>query len=311
MFIQRELQENMTLEIGYVGSSNRDQIGYHEVNSAYAPGPGPIDPRRQVPGFGSMQMGENVMSSEYNALQVKASRRFSRGLQIMANYTWGKSMDDQSTLGTYYKWADFHNRRADWSRSFYDIKHAFKLSYVYDLPFGKGRHFGGNWKGATEFLAGGWAVEGMAAIQSGQPIYVRTGSDYANVGTSYERPNVLRNPNLPVGQRTVDRWFDTSAFVTPQQFTFGNAGAMIVEADGRQVFDVSIAKKFPVKEKQSVTFRAEFFNLPNNINFGNPSGPAVTGGGAAYANMSSGASFGTVTYATAARQIQFALRYTF
>jgi hypothetical protein len=214
-------------------------------------------------------------------------------------------------LGTYYKWVDFRNRRADWSRSFFDIQHAFKLSYVYDLPFGKGRHFGGSWKGPLDFFAGGWAVEGMAAIQSGQPVYVRTGSDYANIGTSYERPDVLRNPNLPVGQRTVDRWFDTSAFVAPKQYTFGNAGAMLVEADGRQAFDVSVAKKFPVREQHSLTFRAEFFNLPNHINFGNPSGPAVTGGGAAYANMSSGASFGTVTYATAARQIQLALRYAF
>jgi hypothetical protein len=294
LFLQRELARDMTLEVGYVGSANRDQIGYHEVNNAPTPGPGSVDSRRQVQGFGSMVMGENVMSSEYNAMQVKANRRFSNGLQIMANYTWGKSMDNQSALGTNYKYEDMNNRAADWSRSFFDIKHMFKLAY------GKGRHFGNAWKGPADFALGGWALEGIAQIQSGQPVYVRTGVDYANVGGTYERPDVVRNPNLPVGQRTVDRWFDIAAFVAPKPFTFGNSGANNVEADGRQVFDVSLAKKFPIRESQSVTFRAEFFNLPNHINFGLPG-----------ATLTSTASFGTITTSTSARQIQFALRYAF
>jgi hypothetical protein len=299
-FVQRELMQDMTLEVGYVGSANRDLVGYHEINSAYAPGPGAVDPRRIVQGFGSMVQGQNIFSAEYNSMQAKLTRRFSHGLQIMTNYTWGKSMDEQSALGTNYKYQDVHNRRADWSRSFYDIKHVFKIGYVYDLPFGRGRTFGANWSRAADAVLGGWALEGMAYLQSGQPVYIRTGVDQANIGGSYERPDVLRNPNLPVGQRTVDRWFDTSAFVLPKPYTFGNSGANIVDADGRQGIDLSIAKKFPVTEKQSVTFRGEFFNLPNHVNFALPG-----------ATLTAPASFGTITAATAARQIQFALRYTF
>lgn len=299
-FVQRELIQDMTLEVGYVGSANRDLVGYHEVNNAYAPGPGTVDSRRIVQGFGSMVMGQNIFSAEYDAMQVKLAKRFSRGLQIMANYTWGKSMDEQSALGTNYKYQDVHNRAADWSRSFYDIKHLFKIGYVYDMPFGRGRTFGGNWSRAIDAVLGGWAVEGIAQIQSGQPVYIRTGVDQANVGGTYERPDVVRNPNLPVGQRTVDRWFDTLAFVLPKPYTFGNSGANIVEADGRQVLDLSIAKKFPITEKQAITFRGEFFNFPNHVNFALPG-----------ATLTAPASFGTITAATSARQIQFALRYTF
>jgi hypothetical protein len=304
VFIQRQLMQDMTLDVGYVGSSNRKQIGYHAWNNAETPGPGPVDPRRRLAksGFvGNMDGGTNQFNSEYNAMQVKLTKRFSRGLQVLANYTWGKVMDDQSSLAE-GKYQDFNNRRADWSRASFDIEHAFKAGYVYDLPFGRNRKYGGNWSRALDLVLGGWAVEGIVQWQSGTASNVRTGRDIANVGKTNERPDVLRNPNLPVGQRTVDRWFDTSAFVLPQPYTFGNAGAYIIEDDGRQVFDLSIAKTFPVREGHSVELRGEFFNFPNHPNFGAPgSGGYVMGTPA----------FGVISSTTPARQIQFALRYEF
>ena len=126
--------------------------------------------------------------------------------------------------------------------------------------------------------------------------------DRANVGKTNERPNVLRNPNLPAGQRTVDRWFDTSAFVMPDLYTWGNAGAYLVRDDGRQVFDISVAKKFRIKESHTVELRGEFFNFPNHPNFGAP------GSGGYVLNTPT---YGVISSATPARQIQFALRYAF
>ncbi len=117
-------------------------------------------------------------------------------MQVLANYTWGKVMDDQSSLSE-GKYQDMFNIRADWSRSSYDIKHAFKIGYVYDLPFGKGRTFGAGWNGITDGIFGGWALEGIVQLQSGTASNVRTGTDRANVGKTNERPNVIRNPNLP------------------------------------------------------------------------------------------------------------------
>ncbi len=304
LFVQRQIQQDMTLDVGYVGSSNKKQIGYYGLNNAFTPGPGPIDPRRRLAaaGFaGNMDGGENMFNSEYNALQVKANKRFSKGLTVLANYTWGKCMDNQSSLAE-GKYQDIFNLRADWSRCSYDIAHAFKMGYVYDLPFGRGRAFGGDWNRFVDGVLGGWAVEGIVQWQSGTPSNVRTGLDRANVGRTQERPNVIRNPNLPADQRTPDRWFDTSAFVMPDAFTFGNAGAYIVRDDGRRVFDFSIAKKFRIIEGHSLELRGEFFNFPNHTMFGAP-------GSGGYVLNTPG--YGVITSTAANRQIQFALRYSF
>ena len=301
VFIQRQLMNDVTLDVGYVGSANRDQIGYVGWNNAPVPGPGLVDPRRRLAssGFtGNMDGGSNVFSSEYNAMETKLTKRFSKGLSVLANYTWGKVMDDQSSLPE-AKYQDMFYRRADWSPSSYDIRHLFKVGYVYDLPFGKGRTFGSGWNGVSEALFGGWAVEGILQLQTGRPRNVVTGTDTANVGKYQGRADVVADPTLPADQRSVNRWFNTAAFVMPKQYTFGNSGANTVRSDGREIVDVSVAKKFQFVEKQYLEFRTEFFNVPNVINFGDPNTTLTS------------PTFGKITSATSARQIQFALRYSF
>lgn len=304
LFVQRQLMQDLTMDVGYVGSSNKKQVGYHGWNNAIAPGPGPVDPRRLLysSGFiGNMSGGSNHFNSEYNALQIKVNKRFSKGLSILANYTWGKCMDDQSSLAE-GKFQDFLNARADWSRCSYDITHAFKAGYTYSMPFGRGKQFGADWHPFVDAVLGNWSVEGIAQIQTGTVSNVRTGADRANVGATNERPNVLRNPNLPSGERTVERWFDRDAFQLQPQYTFGNAAAYMVTDDGRTVFDLSLAKRFKIVEAQTLEFRAEFFNILNHTNFGAP------GSGGYVMNTPT---FGQITSNTPARQIQFALRYSF
>ncbi len=301
VFVQRQLLAEMTLDVGYVGSSNKKQIGYVGWNNAPTPSSAPVNPRRILAssGFiGNMDGGSNRFNSEYNAFQTKVTKRFSKGLQVLANYTWGKVMDDQSSLAE-GKYQNMFNLRADWSRSSYDIKHAFKVGYVYDLPFGKGRSFGSGANGFVDAVFGGWALEGIIQMQSGVASNLRTGTDRANVGKTSERPSLIRNPNMPKGQRTVDRWFDTGAVVMPDFFTWGNAGAYGLEDDGRATWDISIAKKFRFKERHAVEFRTEFFNFPNHPDFSSPGTTLNT------------PAFGVIGGATAARQIQLALRYTF
>ncbi len=300
-FIQRQLMEAMTLDVGYVGSSNKKQIGYTGWNNALKPEPGPVGPRRLLAssGFtGNMDGGSNVFNSEYNALQLKVNKRFSHGLQFLANYTYGNCMTDQSSLAE-AQYMDMFNRRLDWGRCTYDIRHAFKAGYVYDFPFGRGRTFGGAWHPFVDALLGGWAVEGLIQMQTGTSSTVLTGRDQANVGKTRERANVLFNPNLE-GRRNPDRMFATEAFELQPNYTWGNSGVGIIHDDGRYVWDISVAKKFAVREGHSIEFRAEFFNFPNHINFVN---------GREW-NMNS-KDFGTTRSATAERQIQFALRYQF
>ena len=187
----------------------------------------------------------------------------------------------------------------DWGRCNYDIRHAFKTGYVYDLPFGRGRQFGGDWHPAANALLGGWAVEGLIQLQTGTPSNIQLGTDWANVGWGQQRPNVVSNPNVD-GRRDPDRMFNTDAFKRPQQYTYGNAAPYMVFDDGRYIWDISILKKFPIRERHDLEFRAEFFNLPNHVNFNIGKQQSL-----------SSATFGTTTSATTERQIQFVLRYEF
>ena len=192
--IQQQLLNDLSLEVGYIGSSNRKQVGYTAINSA-RPGPGAIQPRRLLPDFGDLDGGSNRFGSNYNALQTKLTKRFSTGLLFNVNYTWGRSMDDQSSLAE-WKTQDPYNLRADYSRSSIDLRHVFNAAYVYDLPFGRGRQFGKGWNSALDWVAGGWSMDGYVRIQTGRAYNVTLGQDRANVGRTYQRPDVASNPNL-------------------------------------------------------------------------------------------------------------------
>lgn len=296
--VQRQLMDDMTVDVAYVASANKRQIGYSPINNALRPGPGLVQPRRLLTDFGDLDGGFNRFKSSYQSGRVNLVKRFSRGLQLNGNYTFGKALDDQSSLAE-VRTQDMYNHRADWGRSSVDLRHIFQLGYVYELPFGKGKKFGAGWSRGANLLLGGWALDGLTRIQSGSPLNVLSGQDRANVGRSAQRPDVLRNPNIG-GNRNVDRpWFDTSAFVLPAIYTFGSAASFIVDADGRNQWDVAAEKDFPIREGQRLQFRSEFYNIPNHVNLQRPEG-----------SLSSSA-FGKVTSATDARQIQFSLRYQF
>ena len=297
--VQRQVMNDLSIDIGYVGNVNKRQIGYSSLNTAPIPGPGSVDPRRLMPQFGDLDGGSNQFASAYHSLRTSAVKRFSKGLQFQGSYTWGKALDNQSSLAE-SRAQNQYNRRADWGRSSIDLRHIFQASYVYELPFGKGKAYGSGMSMLGETVLGGWAFEGITRLQTGAPFNVTVGQDRANVGRSVQRPNLVSNPNNG-GNRNVDiPWFDTSAFQLQPAFTYGNAASFVTQADGRQTWDVSLQKVFRfAQERHSLQFRAEIFNIGNHVNFGNPQG-----------NFASSA-FGKVTSATSARQIQFGLRYQF
>jgi carboxypeptidase family protein len=297
-FIQRELMNDLSLDIGYVGSGSRKQIGYAPFNNALTPGPGAIQPRRLLPQFGDLDGGSNQYNGSYNGLQVTLRKRYSNGLQFNTNYTWQKSLDGQSSLAESGKTQDPFNRRADYSRSTWDVNHVFNFAYLYELPFGKGRKWGANWAKASDLVLGGWSVEGITRLETGPPFNVSLGIDRANTGRSTQRPNLVGDPNA--GPKTVDQWFNTAAFAMPAQYTFGNAGAYITNADGLVSIDMALAKNFSIRGSHALEFRTEFFNVPNTVNFSDPIGAM------------NNANFGRITsQRTPPRQIQFSLRYRF
>ena len=186
--VQRQLMNDMTLDVGYVGNVNKRQVGYDPINSAVTPGPGPIQPRRLLPDFGDLDGGNNKFNSMYNSLRVNLVKRFSRGIQMNANYTWGRSMTNSSSLAEATV-QNPYNLKQEWARASIDLRHIFQLSYVYELPFGRNKRFGSNWNAATNAFLGGWSAEGITRAQTGAPLNPRINQDRANVGRTYQRPN--------------------------------------------------------------------------------------------------------------------------
>ncbi len=170
---------------------------------------------------------------------------------------------------------------------------------MYDLPFGHGRQFGSGIPRVVNAAIGGWSIESINRFETGPPLNPTIGGvDQANVGTTVQRPALSGNPNA--GPRHVSQWFNTGAFSLPAQYTFGNAGAYIVQQDGQRITNVAVYKRFSLFEGQALDIRAEAFNLPNTPSFGAP-----------VVNQQK-SSFGTVSaVSVAARQLQFAARYTF
>ncbi len=295
--IQRQLMGDMTLDIGYVGSGSRKQIGYSPFNNAITPGPGDVQPRRLLPDFGDLDGGSNQYNGSYNGLQVKVVKRFSDGLQFNLNYTYQKALDGQSSLAE-VKVQDPFNRQLDYSRSSWDTRQVFNFAYVYELPFGKGRKFGSGISGAANAVLGGWSIEGITRLETGPPINIQLGRDIANTGRSRQRPNLVGDPNA--GPRTAENWFNRSAFATPAEFTFGSAGAYITDADGIVSFDVALQKVFTLNERHAIELRTEFFNLPNVVNFNIPQ-----------ERLNRGNANQITSQSIAPRQIQLGLRWRF
>ena len=105
--------DDLTLDLAYVGSANKRQIGYNPINAALTPGPGDVQARRLLPNFGDLDGGENRYSSNYNSFRANLIKRFSKGLQVDANYTWGRAMDNTSSLAE-ARTQNPYDLRAEW-----------------------------------------------------------------------------------------------------------------------------------------------------------------------------------------------------
>jgi hypothetical protein len=174
------------------------------------------------------------------------------------------------------------------------------LSYIYELPFGRGKPLGGTAEGVVQHLIGGWQVAGVTIFQTGLSNTVRTNVDRCNCDRAggRMRADATGQPWM-LDARSPQRFFNTAAFVLPPQFAFGNAGRGVIDNPGINNFDLSVQKNFRVLEGHALQFRAEFFDAFNHPRFGNP------------VIFVDNQNFGRITSAGDARQIQFGLRYEF
>ena len=331
MNIQRELAQDLLLEVGYVGSKGTKLSSFVSPNDP-RPGPGvvgcpdlfnllpvgactgsPAHPRPH-PNIGPFSSNFMANNSRYHSLQTKLERRFTNGLHLMTSYTWSHNIDIASTFGGDTP-QDWYNRNAGYGNSAFDLRHNFVVSSLYQLPFGPGRRYL-NMHGPVGKVFEGWDLDSIISIHSGFPYNMTINVDAANVGARAvsQHPSLVPGQNPNAGPKTTTEWFNVSAFATCNDtkvfglstppFCFGNVGRNTMTGPGFKNFDMGLHKTTRIKERQAIEFRAEFFNTFNNVNFCNPASTIGKG-------RSDAGSIGCVVSQSPARQIQFALKYLF
>jgi hypothetical protein len=293
-------------EASYVGNRAIKLLTALPINNPL-PGPGTINTRRPYAGWGGITNDGPFGAAMYHGLQTKLEKRLSAGLTFLVSYSYAKAMDDSdsinlSTGGGSNTAQNPLNLRADWGLGYNDVRHRVVASYVYELPFGKGKRWLSNANPALNALAGGWQTNGIWSAQTGLPFTIQSPTDTSNTGTGNIRPNATGLPtNLPSDQRSVYNWLNASAFVLPAGFAFGNVGRNTGTGPGLNNWDISAFKNFKLTERPlTLQFRAELFNGLNHPNFGLPGRTFNT------------ATFGVIsTTTTSNRDVQFALKFIF
>lgn len=329
--LQRAFGKDWLTSVGYIGTKGTKLPRFIEGNPAvYDPNLTPTenanftDQRRLYSGctvedptapcaYSSAGEIAGISNSTYNALQASLQKRFSHGVSFLASYTYSKTLDDvstfnitgsasQSTAGENDLAQDPFNLAAEHGRSMFDARHRFVISYQWNLPW---YSHPDNWYG---HILGNWMVNGITTFMSNTPFTVYDSTDVSLQGSAPEisgfpanRPNLVGNPNS--GPHTPNQWFNLSAFQqldpNTQAGQFGSAGRNVVNGPAYQQWDFSAIKMIPIKETMNLQFRAEFFNIFNNVNFLLPD------------NDISSPTFGAIKAARPGRIIQFALKFAF
>jgi len=297
--------------LAYVGNKGTHLARLVQRNQP-SPGPGSVNSRRPYLGYGSINAVESSGNSIYHGLLISGEKRFSNGLSFLLSYTFSKAIEDSgspaldSTPAGSDQPQDPRNLRLERGLSPHDVRSRFVYSYVYELPFGKGKHFLNGAPRPVDFLLGGWQTNGVATLQTGRHFTFINSFDVSNTGTSNPRANELRDPTLPDDQRSLQRWFDTSAVALPAPYTYGNAGRNTGLGPGQVNFDMSFFKNIVLTENKgnfrpdTLQFRAEFFNIFNHPQFDIPNRLVGT------------PQFGTITgVVNSQRQVQFSLKLLF
>ncbi len=364
--VEHELPANSVFTLTYAGSKGTKLYTFFNGNQA-TPDANPNDataPRRPVfatlinppnPNPCSLQHPEDCTpvfdtgidsfrstgSSNYHSLQASFEKRFAKGLQFQASYTYAHSLDiaSNANLGPTQNNSDFRNFRnpqAEYGNSDFDVRHRLVLNSIYELPFGHGKHFLGNATGFANQVVGGWQIANILSLSSGNWYTVLdSNGNFANAdggaGGVSQRPDQVGDPNragivpgntefpqcqvlasqgglAPDKIHTPTAWFNTCAFMDPPLGSFGNVGRNTVQAPGYKTWDFSVFKSFHPSEKANLEFRAEFFNLLNHTNFLFANSGPQSGNNATILGTQQ---FGNLTAARPPRQIQFALKLSF
>jgi hypothetical protein len=285
IFVERQLSDSISGQIGYVGSRSDNMIVPFDFNQPEAdPGPvstwRPLDQRRPLfplnPNIGVTSGTNSIGVGAYDALQTSLRQRPTEGLEFLASYTYSKALSDNvgyygvgwgQGSGQGYYYLDSTDPLRDYGPSPYDMRHNFSLAGSYELPFGKGRKFGSDWSGARNVLLGGWMIHSIFQAHSGLAFTpFDFGGQSLQATRSLERPDRVCDGKIS-GAGVNDAWFDIHCFPRAPVGRFGDSGVGILYGPGYWNWDLGISKNFHFDDRRFLTLRVEAFNVLNHPNF--------------------------------------------
>ena len=338
--IEQQLTENTTLTLRYVGSHGYHEIIGIDANTPFpticpaSPCPAkypaifpaglagtPVPAGSFYIKSGTPRANPTIANtwtwfswgdSLYNALQVDVNRRFTSGLSFRGVYTWSKALDDGDSLNATTAGnapglvANPYDIKADWGPATYDVRNVGVVSLVYDLPFGRGKQFANSHTGFGNTLISGWSVDTIITAMNGFPFTAQLSYNPSNNGDTRNPVRPFANPNFKGNaiMGTPTRWYNPAFFLQPPPNSgfWGSATRNNLVGPGLATWDFSAIKNTQLRERLSLQFRAEFFNILNRANFNTPSLITFTPTGV------SGTAGAITSTSTTARQIQFGLK---
>ena len=309
--VQRELASHFLLEVGFMGSRSSRVLVTVPINNARPVLPNDTSSpqsRRQVTNvLGAFNYMSPQGYANYNAMLVSVEKRFSHGLSALASFTWSRALGAAPFIQEGINSVAIQNPlnlAREYGPLEFDVMRRFVASYLYELPFGRGKRFLSGSR-ALDLVVGGWQLNGITTFQGGFPLTPTLSYSLGKTDT-VSRPNVVGDPTAT--SRQPHDWLSAAAFAIPTNAEiaagnfYGNEGVGVVRSPGMVNFDFSLFKSFAIREAMRLQVRSEFFNATNTPYFGVPGGVGLTLGTS---------TFGKVTAAGDPRVVQFGLKLLF
>ncbi len=318
--VQRQLAGDWAIEVGYLGSESHHLYGFQNANQGIPGTVGSTISRLPFADFGVIQLVYDGINAQYNSLSFKVTKRFSKGMSVLSNFTWSKSIDDSSGIRVQGYDSLFPQNsyciKCETGLSAFNVPLRWITSVLYELPIGKGKALNIT-NGFANAIVGGWQTGGSMTVQDGIPVSLTIGGvDNSQTDEAYDRPNYVGGPVNAPSQSTAD-WYNRAAFVEAPPGEFGNVGRNTATSPGVFNIDAELHKswKMPYNEHHELILRFEAFNVLNHPNWGEPNpnilqGSTLPGQPATAARSGFGAISGLAS-GTTMRQLQIALKYTF
>ncbi len=316
--VQRQLGHGFVADIAYVGNKSthlQTLADFNQATPCVSGTCGNLQSRRPIKNFGGIEIAYGIGSANYNSLQFKLEKRASKGLYLLNSFTYGRVFDISSghleTSSGDNSRVNYANPSNDYGPGGYDQPLADTASVVYDLPYGHGRHWGGSSGRLMNTALGGWQLTLINTMTSGLPVNITysipTSSGlYVSDLVTY-RPNRVNNGPIkgPSSGRVktataLNNYFINTNLAAPSTNSWGNVSRNSERSNAFYQADLGLHKAFPLwSESSNFDFRAEAFNVLNKVNYSSPN------------STFGGSSFGQITSAFPARQLQLAAKIIF